>query len=35
MLSEGGDEKMRSQSLDKICTFKPPRAKPIPDFKRL
>jgi Uncharacterised protein family UPF0564 len=25
----------RSSSLDKLCTFQPPRAKPVPDFKRL
>ena len=27
--------KTRSSSLDNICTFQPPRAKPVPDFKRL
>lgn len=35
MVSNDNAFKSRSNSLDALCTFQPPRAKPVPDFKRL
>jgi hypothetical protein len=33
---EAGDlTKERSQSVDRLFSFQPPKAKPVPDFKRL
>jgi Uncharacterised protein family UPF0564 len=34
-MSGDNEFKTRASSLDNICTFQPPRAKPVPDFKRL
>ena len=30
-----GDLRVRSQSVENLFTFQPPKAKPVPDFKRL
>jgi hypothetical protein len=35
MSQQDGFKSQRSSSVDLYCTFQPPRAKPVPDFKRL